>query len=240
MALDRQSVKPLHQQMEELIRANLASGEWKAGQMIPSENELGREYGLSRMTVRNVVTKLVQERLLVRIAGKGTFVAEPPIIAKALSYAGIREQLEEMGYEVDTRLLSVGQEIMGEKTAAILGIDPQAPCWVIRRLRSVKGTPLSLHTSCIPVSLCPDLDDKELEKEQLCAILSDHYRLSRHKTIETLESVAANFQEAKWLDVRAGHPLLLLKDYVYDETGKVFEFTKVVFRGEKIKLHLEF
>ena len=71
------------------------------GDLIPSENELSKECGVSRMTVRNVITKLVQEGLLFRIPGKGTYVSEPKIIADTLSYAGIREQLERW----DMRLL---------------------------------------------------------------------------------------------------------------------------------------
>ena len=76
--------------MEDLVRKNLASGSWPPGYMIPSENELSREFGISRMTVRSVITKLVQEGLLFRIPGKGTYVSEQKIVAKSLSYAGIR------------------------------------------------------------------------------------------------------------------------------------------------------
>ena len=67
--------------MEELFWGKLDSGEWSPGALIPSENELSHMYGISRTTVRNVITKLVQEEVLFRIPGKGTYVAEPKIVA---------------------------------------------------------------------------------------------------------------------------------------------------------------
>ena len=106
LTLDKANAKPLHIQIEESILQKLESGEWAPGRLIPSENELSHIYGVSRTTVRNVITKLVQEGLLFRIPGKGTYVAEPKIVAHSLTYAGIREQLEQMGYEVSTRLIS--------------------------------------------------------------------------------------------------------------------------------------
>ena len=77
LTLDKANAKPLHIQIEESILQKLESGDWAPGRLIPSENELSHIYGVSRTTVRNVITKLVQEGLLFRIPGKGTYVAEP-------------------------------------------------------------------------------------------------------------------------------------------------------------------
>ena len=91
MLLDKASAKPLYVQMEELFWGKLDSGEWSPGALIPSENELSHMYGISRTTVRNVITKLVQEEVLFRIPGKGTYVAEPKIVAQSLSDAGQKD-----------------------------------------------------------------------------------------------------------------------------------------------------
>lgn len=238
--LDRNSAKPLHTQLEEMIRKNLQTGAWAPGSLIPSENELSHENGVSRMTARNVITKLVQEGELFRIPGKGTFVAEQKIEAKSLSYEGIREQLERLGYEVRTRLLEVQTSTGGPDVDRKLQTDANSKVYVVRRLRTVKGTPLSLHTSYVPVGLAPGLDSLNLVDEQLCSILSKNYGLTRDKIYEELESVAATKEEAELLDVPAGHPLLLLQDTIVDQNGVPFEYAKVVFRGDKLKLKLEF
>ena len=63
---------------------------------------------------------------------------------------------------------------------------------------------------------------------------------SRKEVSETLESVMASEEEAKLMEVRKGHPLLLLKDILYDQYDKPYEYTKVVFRGDKIKINLTY
>lgn len=238
--LDPTSAKPLYMQLEEVIREKLDNQTWPSESIIPSENELSREYGISRMTVRNVITKLVQEGLLFRIPGKGTFVSEPKIIAKTLSYAGIREQLEQMGYQVSTELLETVAQTGTKDMCKLFDIEPNSIVYMIRRIRYVKGEPFSLHISYIPAELAPGIEKLDLVSEQLCTILSNEYGLIRENTLETLESVASSKEEAKLLNIPVNHPLLLLQDTIIGENGKPFELSSVLFRGEKIKLRLEF
>lgn len=91
--IERDSATPIYQQLEDIFHAKIASGEWAPEQRIPSENELNREYSLSRMTIRGVLNKLAGDGLLIRVAGKGTFVAPQKINAVSPAYKGIREQL---------------------------------------------------------------------------------------------------------------------------------------------------
>lgn len=238
--LDRTSSIPLHQQMEHVIRQNLADGIWPPGYLIPSENEFSREYGISRMTVRNVITKLVQEGLLFRIPGKGTYVSESKIVAKPLSYAGIRDQLEQMGYAVSTQLLSISCETVPDSIFRVFSLPSSTLFWKLIRIRNLKDAPLSLHTSYIPAHLCPDLEQHDLVNHQLCHLLSDQYGLHQHHTRETLESVSASQEEAELLKIKQGHPLLLLEDIILDEDNHPYEYTKVVFRGDRVTITLEF
>lgn len=237
--LDKSSAKPLYVQMEEWVRTQLDTGAWAPGSLIPSENELGHTLGISRMTARNVITKLVQEGFLFRIPGKGTFVKEHKFEAKSLSYEGIRQQLERMGYEVSTKLLGV-EICKNIKECHYLNVDKNTPVYVIRRLRIAKGIPLSIHTSYVPVDLAPGLEKLDLVDEQLCSILGKNYNLNRAKTIEELESAAATKEEAGLLEIQPGHPLLLLHDTIVNENNIPYEYAKVVFRGDKIKLKFEF
>lgn len=114
--LEKNSPKPLYQQLKDILVDAIDSEKWKANEKIPSENELSSIYGLSRMTVRSVLTDLVKEGLLYRVQGKGTFVAEK-IVTVSPSYIGIREQLEKMGYEVETRIVECQEERSSETVA---------------------------------------------------------------------------------------------------------------------------
>lgn len=238
--LERSNPKPLYLQLTEIIREKIHNGEWGTGNPIPSENELSRIYGLSRMTVRSVITQFVSEGLLYRVPGKGTFVAEPKITAKSLSYAGIREQLEQMGYAITTRILSTEKIDAIGQIAENLDLEGGSPVYMIKRLRFIEKDPLSLHISYVPVKMCEGFDSGRLEKEQLCVVLKNDYGLTRGRVVETLESCKAVTADAKLLNVKAGHPLLLLEDIIYSGDGVPFEYSKVLFRGDKIKIKMEF
>jgi GntR family transcriptional regulator len=238
--LDRTNPEPLYSQFDKVIRAKIASGEWSSDRPIPSENELSRTYGISRVTVRAVITQFVREGLLYRVQGKGTFICKPKIEAKPMSYAGIREQLEQMGYEINTKV--IGLEAVGAFDPIIekLQLESHEMIYVLKRLRLIKDEPLSLHTSYLPYSLCNNLSEQELEKEQLCHLLKVNYNLAPKRMVETLESTTASQMEANLLDVKAGSSLLLLEDTLYLDSGKPFEYTKILFRSDKIKIKLEF
>ncbi|WHH59914.1 GntR family transcriptional regulator [Petroclostridium sp. X23] len=238
--LDRQSPKPLYAQLEDIVRQKIENEEWLPNHLIPSENEISKMYGVSRMTARGVITRLVHEGLLYRAQGKGTFVSVPKIVSKPLSQLGIREQLEQMGYQISTKLLNIDKGIPPARVSKELRLEKNTQVYVVERIRYIKEEPLSLHTSYIPVTFCANLEMKDMEGIQLCDILEKEYDLKIVKIVETLESSMATLEEAKMLSVKKGFPLLLLENIVYTTGELPFEYTKVLFRGDKIKLRLEY
>ena len=235
--LDRESPQPLHSQLEEILRQGIENEIWKPDSSIPSENELSSMYGISRMTVRSVLYLLVREGLIYKVPGKGTFVSKPKI---ELSQMAIQDQLEQMGYETSTRLVSIEKIIPSIKIAKLLDLSSNAQVYILKRIRYIKDEAFSIHISYIPVSLCPGLESKNLEGAQLCNILRDEYRVKIGRKVETLESAIANNAEANMLSVKKLFPLILLDSIVYAENDLPIEFSKVLFRGDKIKLHLQF
>ncbi|MGL4606585.1 MAG: GntR family transcriptional regulator [Eubacteriaceae bacterium] len=238
--IKRENPKPLYIQLEELIRNNIDSGEWKPHTAIPSESEMNRLYSVSRMTIRSACSQLVQDGVLYRVPGKGTFVAEPKIMTESLAYMGFREQLERMGYEITTELLNVVEKEASHGVAKRLQCHQGDPILEIERLRFIKGEPISLHYSRIPYELCRNLNERGLEEEQLCILLEREYDLKPKRITETLESVTASEKESKLFHVDQGYPLLVLEDILYDQEDRPFEYSKVVFRGDKIKLKYEY
>lgn len=238
--LERTNPKPLYAQLEEIMRNKIEHGEWSPNNSIPSENEFCRIYGVSRMTARSVITLLVREGLLYRVPGKGTFVADRKITTGPLSYTGIREQLEQQGYETSTKIIAIEKQSASKQIAAKLEMEEGSPVYYLERVRYVKHEPISIHVSYMPSMLCEGLERQDLEGEQLCHILDREYNLKRGKVIETLESIVARASEAKLLAVKPGHPLLLLEDTISSPDGRPFEYSRVLFRGDKIKLRLEF
>ena len=238
--LKRRDATPLYKQLTIIIREKISSGEWAPDTMIPSENELSKMYGISRMTVRNVVTQFVSEGYLYRIQGKGTFVSDSKLELSSFQYGGLREQLEERGQTVETKLLSCdivpADAYLAKKMQVALNTD----LFRIKRVRSINNVNISYHESYVPVKLCPDLNTKKLAEDQLCHILNDDYLLTRSRMVETIESYIADSTKAEYLGIYPGFPLILLQDQIYSADNEIFEYTRVYFRGDKIKLKLSF
>ena len=238
--LDRQSALPLHTQFENILRNKLELEELPVNSRIPSENELSKIYSISRMTVRSVLDRLTYEGLLYRVQGKGTFVAEPKIISGPLVRYGLREQLEQQGYETNTKMISFEKIAAFTKAAKALNVARETEIFVVKRLRYVKEEPLSFHISYVPVQYFPELEKQDLEHNQMCNVIENIYSFPILHRIETLEAITATSEEAWLLSSHQKSPLLLLENFVYTEGELPLEYSRIVFRGDKIKIKLEY
>jgi len=238
--LQRDSPVPLYVQLEQILRAKIASGEWRPNQRIPSENELNKIYGLSRMTARGVLNKLVGEGMLFRVPGKGTFLAPTKIDAVSPAYRGVREQLESMGFETTTTVLGVDLVEPQVTVRDTLRLADGARVYAIHRLRATQDEPISLHHSYVPADLAPGLDQHDTASEQLCVILDKHYGLSMVQVEEHLEATSAGVDEVEHLRMRRGSPVLHLQDVISDVDGTIFEYSRIVFRGDKVRLSFDY
>lgn len=240
LALDRSSPVPLYAQLDHILRSQIRSGQWAEGMMVPSENTLAKQLGISRMTARGVLKSLADDGLVTRIPGKGTFVSSSKIETPAPAFQGVRAQLEAQGWATTTRLLTLHLTHPSGTVAGHLEINSAQDVYFVERLRCVEGTPISLHQSWIPRGLAPDLDTKNVITEQLCHILANNYALYARRIEQTLESTSAHRETAQRLGLTTSAPLLLLQEKSLDENGTPFEYSRVFFRGDRIRLSFRF
>jgi GntR family transcriptional regulator len=238
--INKNDPTPLYKQLKDILVHAIEDGELKPHTAIPSESELDRMFGVSRMTVRTACSQLVQEGLLYRVPGKGTFVSDNKIETESLAYVGFREQLERMGYETTTKVLSMRKIEPNSKIANKLKLGNRRYVLEIERLRYLKDLPISLHYSYIPLEYADRISEEELKHEQLCVLLDRNHNLQSQRVIETLESSTANAKEAELFNIKEGYPLLILEDLLFNQIDVPYEYSKVVFRGDKIKLHYEY
>lgn len=192
------------------------------------------------MTVRGVLTKLVNDGLLFRVLGKGTYVAPNKISAVSPAYRGIREQLEAMGYTTTTQLVSLEKMSPPSDVRNHLNLTLMEKIYEIVRLRTADGSPISLHRSYIPTHLAPGLDQHDIVNEQLCVVLEKRHGLRMRKVREHLEAVAVNNVDAKHLGMHRGDPVLLLEDLISDEADRPFEYSKIIFRGNSLRINFNY
>src|SRR5579871_5853427 len=148
------------------------------GSPVPPERELARSYGTSRTTVRQALAELVVEGRLLRMQGKGTFVAKPKV-AQLLELASYTEGMRAHGLHPETKILDVGYVAADEQLAVLLGIRPGGRALRIHRLRLADGEPMSIDTSHLPARRFPGLR-KQLERHlSLYEALRSAYEIGR-------------------------------------------------------------
>lgn len=236
----RNGATPLYVQLEDIIRSKIESGEWAVGDRVPSENELNAEHGVSRMTARAVLNALANEGLVVRVSGKGTFVAEPKIETITLGGAGFRQQLEATTDHTDTKVISLRRQFPSSRVAKALGIAETEVIYDLIRVRSNDGVPISVLHSWMPVKLIPDFELQDPETKRLTDILAEQYGLVAQRLEEQLETTYLSESVAELIDLPEGEPALLLEDHSYTEGGLCFEVCRSYFRGDKVKLRFTF
>ena len=205
-----------------------------AGSPVPPERELARSYGTSRTTVRQALAELVVEGRLLRMQGKGTFVAKPKV-AQLLELASYTEGMRAHGLHPHTKILDVGYVTADEQLAGLLGIRAGGRAFRIHRLRLADGEPMSIDTSHLPARRFPGLR-KQLERQlSLYETLRVAYGIQLAEAEETIETVLADPHDARLLGVDPGLPLLLLSRHAYDVTGEPVEWAQSWYRGDRYK-----
>jgi GntR family transcriptional regulator len=205
-----------------------------AGSPVPPERELARSYGTSRTTVRQALAELVVEGRLLRMQGKGTFVAVPKV-AQLLELASYTEGMRAHGLHPQTKILDIGYVTADEQLAALLGIRTGGRVLRVHRLRLADGEPMSIDTSHLPARRFPGLR-KQLERQlSLYETLRVAYGIQLAEAEETIETVLADPHDARLLDVDPGLPLLLLSRHAYDVTGEPVEWAQSWYRGDRYK-----
>ncbi|MDR0641690.1 MAG: GntR family transcriptional regulator [Treponema sp.] len=238
--LDKQNALPLHIQFERIIRQKIEDEEWPVNSLIPSENELSRIYDLSRMTVRSVLNRLQMNGLIYRTPGKGTFIAEPKITSEPLVRYGIREQLEAMGYETTTEVISIRKSPSTLKVAKALGQNQKIDVFTVKRRRCIKGEPLSFHVSYLPARYFRNFGKCDLKNKQMCHLIEQKFKYPIRRRIETLEATSADLEKSQYLNVEPGFPLLLVENVVYTDKNLIIEYSQITFRGDKYKIRMEY
>ena len=238
MPLDEKSFVPLYYQLTEELRENIENGEWPPNSLIPSETELCEKYKVSRGTVRQALSQLVQEGLLYRKQGKGTFVAEPKITQQLNRFYSFAQDMREKGLRPSSLLLQKEKILPDSYIKNILGLKEEEMVYKIMRLRLADEEPLILETSYLVEELFPDLDKEDVEKVPLYDIILKKYRIKITRAKETFEPILIDEFEAKKLKIPVGSPALLVKRITYT-TGIPFEFRKSVVRGDKCSYSVE-
>ncbi|MDO5409670.1 MAG: GntR family transcriptional regulator [Lachnospiraceae bacterium] len=230
--LNAQTSVNLYDQLAQQIRNDIHSGKLAVGEKIPSEFELSDMYNISRSTVRKAISVLVDENLLVKAHGKGTFVSSNTSGSNNSTFLSYTENIKSMGKTLSTKLLRFSHVHPTEGQKEFFKLDSDDLILEIERLRYVDGVPICVET-CWFDSEYDSLEKKDLNGS-LYAILKKDYNIVSFNGSKTVELCYASPEEAELLDVPRGSALMLVEDKVYNGQ-KPLHISKQVLRGDKFK-----
>ncbi len=232
-AIYRNSPLPRYFQLKEIMRERIRSGEWKPGELIPSERELSEKYGISRMTARQAITELVNEGLFYREQGKGTFVSQRKITQQLIHLTGFTEDIRARGQRPGTKVLSATMHPADEETAEKLRINAGTPIFRLQRLRLADDEPLAIELSQISFKGCEGLLEEDLEHNSLYRLLESKYGIALMEADQELEAGLTGSEEAQLLKISVASPVLFTRRITYSDRNQPIEYAKAVYCGNK-------
>lgn len=206
-AADAPKAQPLYAQVKALMMQHLIAGQWRPGEMLPSEFQLADRFGVSQGTVRKALDALAAENVVVRRQGRGTFVAEHNDRRALFQFFHLVGPDGERRLP-ESRLLSVRKGLANGMEADRLSLSRGAPVIRIRRLRRLDGRPAIAETIAVPQNLFPDLADIREVPNTLYDLYERRYGITIARAVERLAAIAADERDAAMLEVPPGAPLL--------------------------------
>lgn len=234
-SVDRSRPEPLYLQVEVALRERILKGEWRRGIKIPSEEQLCRDYGVSRVTMRQAIRTLVEDGYLERTRGRGTFVCEPTLTAGVRGLNSFSEEMRALGLDPGGRVLAIEVVRAEELVAERLGIEIGDEVVRVRRLRTGDGRPIGVQTTYLPARRFPGLEHEDLTDRSLYGLLTERYGVSMTEAHETFWVTKIGRADAELLQVGRGACAFRVERVAIDERSAI-EFTASLMRGDRYRI----
>jgi GntR family transcriptional regulator len=233
-----QSAIPLYSQVRERLRERIADGTYAPQARLPAESEIGAFFGVSRITVRQALGDLQKEGLIVKVPGKGTFVAQARPSQELARLEGFGEAMSRKGHRIVNRVTRHAQVAAAPDVAARLALAPGAPVTEIRRVRRLDHEPVSFEITYLPTSIGERLRGENLAERDIFLILETDYGIALSHADVRIGAVNADAALAAALRVEPGAALLRIERLTWTADGVPLDFEYLYVRGEAFEYAL--
>lgn len=232
------SSNPMYAQVYEYIHTQIVNGVYKANQKIPSESELIEMLGVSRITIRQGLSKLQSEGLIFKVHGRGTFVSAPKVTQNLeSSLQGFGIAMRKMGHESYSRLLSYQTVRAPTLVSEKLGLESDSDVTEIKRLRFLNHEPISVDVTYIVREVGERLCSTDLRTQDIFHILEEKLYISLGHADLQISAGQANKEYATYLSIEEGSPVLMIERTVHTANGKPIEFEYLYYRGDAFQFN---
>lgn len=235
--LSNGSLQPLYVQIKEAIKQRILDGDYAAHERLPSESELMKVFGVSRITVRQALRDLHSDGMVFSVQGKGTFVSKPKAVQDVQRLQGFGEAMAPQGYETSARVISVSETRASQEVAEALDITRNVKVLELKRVRFLNREPISIDHSFFPLEIGQRLQARDLTQDVFPLLENEFGILLSHANLQ-IEATAATQEQADFLNIDITHPVLKIKRLVFNQQGTPVDFEYLFYRGDAFQYHL--
>lgn len=230
--------KPIYIQIHNKIRVFIEEGKWKVGERIPSERDLAKIFDVSRMTLRQAVQTLVDEGILERKVGSGTYVSSRKVQEKMTGIESFTETMLSQGRKPTSNTVSYHVKPASVSETEQLQLEDDTKVLRMERVRFADEIPICFEVATIPYHIVEALGKKEITSS-LYKTLEEKKQIHVGKAEQTISAMLASERIAEFLDIKRGEAILQLKQITYSRDGIPFEYVRTQYVAERFEFYLE-
>lgn len=237
--LDPKETSPLYQQLVQIIKAQLRDRIWKFDELIPSENELSALYNVSVGTVKKSLSVLVEEGVLYRRQGRGTYVAGPDFRNSFIRFFRYGAKNGGLNPIPTSKVLSSRVIPPPERVSQALALDIDEKVLDIKRIRFLENVPLMVEHLYLPQTVFKGFDDIDISGQLLYPIYDEKYNTPIIRADEYLWPGIVEDETASFLDIPTKAPVICIERIAYTNEDKPVEYRMSIGRGDRFRYHIE-
>ncbi len=237
--LDFSGRTQLYYQLYDILYSDIQNGTYKPGELLPTENEMIAQYGVSRITVRKAMDMLMNEGLIGKRRGYGAYVEQKKMEQTLNKVVHFSNDMERRGYSSSVKMLA-NEKVSANKTIAQdLNIPEGSPLIHVNRLRYANNEPMCIESAYLIYDWCPNVLNFDFAKISLRNYLADNYQIVWKKAVQKIFAVKASARFASYLNIKDGDPMIYIERISYTQDGKPGEYLQSYYRGDCFYLTAE-
>lgn len=238
LVMDGRSSQPLYLQIKDALKQRILDGDYAAHERLPSESELMKMFGVSRITVRQSLRDLHSDGLVFSVQGKGTFVSKPKAVQNVQRLQGFGEAMTPKGYETSTRVLLKEFSRPSQDVAEVFSINRSHRVYEVKRIRYLNREPISIDHSFFPEEIGARLENHDLAQDIFPMLENQFGETLGHADLK-IGVIAADEDQALALNVELKEPCLRIKRIVFTNSGKPIDIEYLTYRGDAFEYQLK-
>lgn len=228
---------PAYIKIHDAIKKDIEKEVWTIGSRLPSERDLAEHFEVSRMTLRQAITLLVEEGILERRVGSGTYVASHRVQERMRGTTSFTEIVNSQGRKPSSKLISYQRQLASDTEINQLHLEESDYVIRMERIRYADKIPLVYEVASIPEKFIKNVKKTDITEHFFQTLTSNGYEIG--KSQQTIYAKIASERVASYLEVAKGHAILALTQVSFFTDGRPFEYVRSQYVGDRFEFYLE-